>query len=102
MKEKFIMSSLFVGSVGDVATTAYALNQGLSEKGVMGARLMEMNNPTGAFIYRMAVTAVIIGIYAIAQEKPGRFTFSIDRAARIANVITWGITALNAVQIVLK
>lgn len=101
MKEKLLMTSFFVGSMGDIATTAYALNVGLPEKGVMGMRLAEMNNMTGAYIYRIAATVMLIGIYAISKERPGRFTFSADRALRAANLITWGITALNAVQIAL-
>lgn len=99
MKEKFVMTTFLAAGLGDVATTAVGLSNGFKETGIMGQHLVEMNNETGAYVARVAVSAVLIGIYALSKEYPNRFSFSVDRAMRISNVITWGIVALNTVQI---
>lgn len=99
MKEKFVMTSLLVGGVADIATTAVGLSQGFQEVGGFGSHAAETGNMNGAYIYRMAVTAILIGIYAYSKENPNRFSYSIDRAARISNLILWGVVALNAVQL---
>jgi hypothetical protein len=99
MKEKFMMTSFFAAGVTDVATTAVALNAGLVEVGLGARNLAEANNMAGAYVFRMAVTSVLIGLYAFSKEHPNRFSFSIDRATRIANIISWGVAALNAVQL---
>jgi hypothetical protein len=99
MKERFIMTSFFAAGVTDITTTAVALNSGLIEGGFAGRNLAEMHNMAGAYVFRMAVTSVLIGLYAYSKENPNRFSFSIDRATRIANIISWGVAALNAVQL---
>lgn len=94
-----MMTTFLVGGLGDVATTAVGLSNGFREVGPLGSQLMEADNHTGAYVARIAVTAVLLGLYALSKEHPNRFTYSVDRAMRISNVITWGIVALNAVQI---
>lgn len=100
MKEKFVMTTFFAAGLTDVATTAVALKSGFSEIGIIGSRMHEVGNPDGMYVYRMAVTAVLIGLYAFSKEHPSRYSFSIDRATRIANIISWGVVALNSIQIV--
>jgi energy-converting hydrogenase Eha subunit A len=99
MKEKFIMTSFFVAGLSDIATTAIGLENGMVERGIAGKNLAETNNMVGAYVFRIAVTSVLIGLYAFSKENPSRFSFSIDRATRIANVICWGVVALNATQL---
>jgi energy-converting hydrogenase Eha subunit A len=99
MKEKFVMSTFFIGGMSDVATTAVGLANGFKEVGPLASHLMEVDNDTGAYITRIAVTSVMLGVYALSKEYPNRFSYSVDRAMRISNLITWGIVALNVVQI---
>ncbi len=93
------MTSLFTSAAADVGTTVLGINQGMAEAGVLGHDCYERGDMTGAYIVRVAVTATLIGLYALSKEKPGRWEFPIDRAVRIANIFSWSIAALNAVQI---
>lgn len=99
MKEKFIMTTFFAGGMADIATTAIGLNAGFKEIGFLGSYMSEMNNMTGAYIVRTAISAILIGLYALTKEKNSRFAISFDGAVRISNVISWGVVALNAVQV---
>lgn len=92
------MTAFFVAGMGDVATTAFGLAGGFLERGVAGRYLVEAGSPVNAMILRTAVTAVLIGTYALSQEKDWRYKFSFDRAIRISNIITWGVLAFNTIQ----
>lgn len=99
MKERFVMTTFMMAGLADVATTMGNLNLGYKEIGIAAGPMVEMGNHTGAYVYRMTVTAVLIGLYAFSKEHPHRFSFSIDRGVRIANVISWGIVTLNTMQL---
>lgn len=99
MKEKFVMASFLTAGVADVATTMAALNIGLTESGIFGQKMAETENMNGAYMYRLAVTSIIVALYAFSKENPSRYSFSIDKATRIANIISWGIVTLNTLNI---
>lgn len=92
------MTSLMTAAYADIGSTAIGLTRGFHEVGFLASQF-EQNAMTTAFITRLAVTSVLVGIYAISKEYPNRLTFSVDKAARITNIITWGVVALNAVQL---
>jgi len=93
------MTSLLAASVADVVTTGVGLNVGLTESGFAGSHFIESGNPDAAYVSRVAVTALLIGVYALSKEYPGRFSYSIDKAMNILNVVAWGIVVLNTAQI---
>lgn len=98
MKEKLNMSLFMAAGLGDIATTSFALSQGYKEAWILGP-FVEKYNLTGALIFRMAVTAVVIGGYALTKERNGRFAYSFDKALRLGNVFYWGILAINTLQL---
>ncbi len=102
MKERFVMTSLMASAYADITSTFIGLNNGFHEVGFLGSQMAEHNAMTHAYISRIAVTAIFIGIYALSKENPSRFTFSVDRAARIGNLLSWGAVTLNALQFVVK
>ena len=99
MKEKINMTACFFGGLGDITTTAIGLTYGLKEVGILGKPLVEADLTTDAYIIRMAATAIMIGSYALTQEHNSRFAFSFDKAIRIGNIFTWGVVALNTIQL---
>ncbi|SRR5581483_4388828 len=102
MKEKFVMTSVFASSIADVVSTHIGLSNGLQEVGIFGRMSFENHLITNAYISRVAMTAVLIGVYALCKQYPNRFSFSVDKATRIVNVITWGAVALNMAQLLIK
>jgi hypothetical protein len=102
MKEKFVMTSVFIASLGDVASTHLGISHGLKEMGVLGSHFFETNSMANAYIVRVATTALLIGVYALSKEYPGDFSFSIDKATRIINVLSWGVVSLNMLQLMVK
>lgn len=99
MKEKVIMTSVLAAGFADVGTTAIGLNSGFREVGILASQMVESGHTTEAYLTRIAVSAILIGIYAVSKEYPNKFTNSIDKGIRIGNIFAWGIAALNAAQI---
>ncbi len=99
MKEKFVMTTFFAGGMADVATTMVGLRLGIQEGGIAGGPLVEQGYETNAYVFRVAVTAAWIGLYSLSKQHPGRWDFSIDRAVRIANVISWSVAVMNAIEV---
>jgi hypothetical protein len=102
MKERILMTSVLIGSMADVVSTHMGLNLGLKEIGLVGSLNFENHSMTNAYISRIAVTALIIGMYALTKEYPNRLSYSVDKATRIINLITWGVVAMNSIQLIMK
>lgn len=103
MKEKDLMTSFFLANVADIATTSYGMSVvGLKEVGVVGSHLAESGHISDAFLVRTAVTAGMIGLYAITKQHGSRWAFSFETAMHIANIISWSAIVLNTVQILQK
>lgn len=100
MKEKVIMTSVLTAGFADVGTTAMGLNMGFVEVGILPSHMIESGLATEAYITRIAVSAVLIGIYALSKQYPHKFTDSVDKGIRIGNIVAWGVAALNAVQLI--
>jgi|SRR3989344_8792725 len=97
MKEKFIATSLFAGAIADVSTTLIGFSKGVPE-GMIGMKnVIENSGVDDALILKMAVTSLIIGVYALSKQTEWeRLGKSTDKAARLFNVCIWAGAALNA------
>jgi len=93
------MTTFFAGGMADVLSTEIGLQVGLNEAGIMGKSHIEAGRGHEAYMVRIAVTAVLIGLYALSKKHGGRWEFPLDKAIRIGNLITWGADVLNVVQI---
>lgn len=100
MKEKIIMTSVVTAAFADAGTTAMGLNMGFREVGILPSHMVESGLTTEAYITRIAVSAVLIGIYALSKQYPNKYSDSVDKGIRIGNLVAWGVAALNAVQLI--
>ncbi len=100
MKEKFIMTSFLAGQLADASITTIGLSANFSEKGYWINHLLETGGMTNALLAKMAVTAVVIGLYALSKEKNSRHFPAIDKGTRVGNLVTWGVVALNTLRLV--
>lgn len=94
------MTSVLSAGFADVGTTAMGLNFGFSEVGILPSYMVESGLTTEAYMTRIAVSAVLIGIYALSKQYPHKYTDAVDKGIRIGNIIAWGVAALNAAQLI--
>lgn len=99
MKEKPLMTSFLAANFLDIATTAYGVGLGFREVGIYGKNMVESGHISDTFLLRTAVTAIYIGTYALAKKSESSFSFPLEKSMQIANVLSWGVMAFNAVQI---
>jgi hypothetical protein len=105
-KEKILMTSFLASNFADIASTAYALNLGFTEKGILGSGFVESGNFHEAAIIRTAVTAVMIGLYALTEENQDhlhyKWPYVFEKSMRAGNFISWGVFVLNTAQIAIQ
>ena len=73
MSEKGLMTSFFMAGLFDVSSTAIGLRMGFQEVGPLASGVVESGNIHVAFISRMAVTAVMLGLYALTKKHNNRW-----------------------------
>ncbi len=102
-KEKFLLTSFFTSNFVDIASTAYGLKLGFYEKGILGSHFVEQGNFDDAVIMRTAVTAIMIGLYALANKNKDKlklnWSYTLDKSLKASNIISWGVAILNTTQI---
>ena len=95
------MASCLVGGLVDTGLTATALSiPGFKEVGIIGSGLVELGSFDTVAMARIGVTALMIGLYAVAKKDGSRFTYSFEKSLQISNVIVWSINIINAAQII--
>ena len=100
MGERSVMSSFLLGNLAESATTAFGLGFGLSEKGLVASPLTEQNE-ISFFILKTGVTAVLIGLTALAKDQGYKRTgYVLGKTMKITNLIVWGATAINTARII--
>lgn len=105
MKEngKALMTSVFLSNFADIATTSYGVFYGgMQEVGIAGSRFTEAGRLSDAFILRTAVTAGMIGLYALAKKHGGRWELPFDALMHATNIIWWSVVVANTLQMVIK
>jgi len=99
-KENRIMTSFTLAHYSDTVISSVAMGinlPGFSEVGLLS--LIPEVNFGEAVIVKTAVTACLIGLYALTKKHNNRFAYSFEEALKISNVLTWGMTALNTLQV---
>lgn len=100
MRERFVMSSFLLGNLAESATTAFGFRLGLSEKGPVAGPFTEYNE-ISYFMLKTGVTAVLIGLTALAKDQGYERTGRVfGKTMEITNLIVWGATALNTARII--
>lgn len=100
MKEKFVVTTFLAGHLADASISTIGIAANFSEHGFLANRLLETEGLPNALLAKMAVTAVVIGLYAFSKENNSRFFPPVYQAMRFTNLITWGLVALNSLKLV--
>lgn len=100
MKEKQLINSFVLANVSDVVSTAVGLSlPGVAEKGVSAQDMFAQGRFSEALIVKSAITAFMIGIYALAAHRQARLYPAIDKALKISTIILWLVVAWNELNI---
>lgn len=95
------IDSFLLANVCDGVLTAIALQlPGFSEKGFVAGEMLSQAMVVELVIFKIAITAFMIGIYALAVQDKGRWSFPVETALRIGTGIVWTIVAWNELNIV--
>ena len=101
-KEKRLINSFALANLCDAMVTGVALMlPGFMEKGLMGAQLLADEKAIELLIVKTAITAFMIGIYALAVHHRHRWHLSIETALKIGTVLVWLVVAWNEFNVVL-
>jgi hypothetical protein len=100
MKEKFTMTAFAGSQMADAAISTLAICTGALETGPFMGLVVEKGGLDQALITKMAITVVLIGLYAISNKNESKYFKPIDKALRLGNLITWGVVALQTVGMI--
>lgn len=102
IKEKKLINSFVLANLCDALLTGIALQlPGFMEKGFVAGEMLAQSRVFELLIFKTAVTAFMIGIYALAAHRKSRFSHSIEVALRIGTVVVWCVVAWNELNIAL-
>ena len=101
MKEKRLITIFFLGNMIDASSTAYLLAQdGWQELNVFANGKIVQGEFTELIILKLAVTAVLIGSYALAKSTGSRLKFPLEKSLSIGTYAIWGVLAWNALNVI--
>lgn len=100
VKEKRLINSFILANLCDVVLTGIALQiPGFIEKGIVAGEMLAQARIFELLILKTAVTAFIIGTYALAAHRKSRYSHSIEVALRIGTLVVWCAVAWNELNI---
>lgn len=101
-KEKRLINSFLLANICDIVITAIALSlPGFVEKGLVAGNMFEQARFLEPIIFKIAITAFMIGLYALAMHRRGRWSDPIATALKIGTVVVWSVVAWNELNVVL-
>ncbi len=101
-REKKLINSFILANVCDVCITFIALMlPGFTEKGFLAGTLFARAQVSEVLILKIAITAFMIGIYALAVHRDGRLLQPVQAALRTGNALVWFVVAWNELNVVL-
>lgn len=100
-KEKALMTSFLAANMADVVLTKIATEHfNAAEFGVLGSQMTEIPNGNElVYASKIAITTIIIGLYALTQKEGKRWKFSTDKVLKIGNVMVWGVVTWDAANL---
>lgn len=101
-KARKLINSFILANVCDAVVTGIALNMpGFVEKGIVAQDMLANAQGVRLLIFKTAVTAFMIGIYALSTERRGRWSVAIQTGLQIGTVIVWAVVAWNELNVAL-
>lgn len=99
---KRLINSFILANFCDVVLTTLALQlPGFAEKGPLAGQFLAQARGVELLIFKIAITAFMIGIYALVAHRNDRWAFSIAAALRIGTILVWAVVAWNELNIAL-
>jgi len=99
---KRLINSFVLANLCDVIATGVALSlPGFMEKGPLAAHMLADAQSIQLLILKTAITAFMIGIFALATHRSSRWASPITTALKIATVLVWAVVAWNELNILL-
>jgi hypothetical protein len=99
-RHKRLINSFLLANLADAILTGIGLNLlGFREIGVVAGGMLAADAAVELLIFKIAITAFMIGIYALAVTRQGRWSSSIQSAVRIGNIAVWLVVAWNELNI---
>ena len=105
VRGKTLMTSFFAAEMLDTGMTKLVVGHlGGREINPVGVELMNNLGTDGAFILKTALTAFLIGMYALASDHNLKaagidFKYGLERSLQWGNLMLWGIVAWNSVNL---
>ena len=100
LNERKLINYFVLGQMADIFVTKIALDQlqGFREVGVLGSELIEQQE-TRLLIIKIAITALMVGGFALSRNKNRMMEFVTRRSMEISTGILYLILTANASQI---
>lgn len=96
LNEKRLITAFFLGNAIDSTSTSILLTQeGWQELNQFVVNKIAMGEFHDVIILKLAVTAILIGTFALATCIDSRWAAPIGKALRIGNLVVWGIQIWN-------
>jgi hypothetical protein len=97
-----LINSFLLANICDALITGVALSlPGFMEKGLLAEGMLASSRVFELLILKTAVTAFMIGIYALTANRPGRWSPPIQTALRIGTMAVWAVVAWNELNVIL-
>ena len=98
---KRLITSFFVANVVDSLITAYFLSQeGWQELNLFAVGKISRGEFYQVLILKIAVTAILIGAYAIAKSLNSRLEYPLERSVQIGTALVWIVQVWNAFNVI--
>lgn len=102
VKGKQLINSFLLANCCDALLTGLALQlPGFVERGLVAREMLAQARGLELLILKIAITAFMIGIYALAAERHTRWRFSVEAALRVGITLVWLAVAWNEINLVL-
>jgi hypothetical protein len=104
MKDRLLITSFFTANLADIAITTYGMTQkGFMERGVSANAFFETQNPVPMYIAKLAITAGLIGLYALSKKSKNVFgvkwEYVFEKALQFGNVAVWTMMLWNGINV---
>ncbi len=101
MKDKQLIVSFFLANLVDAISTSLLLTQeGWQELNGLALQKIQMGELHELIIIKLALTAVLIGSYALARSLNSRLEYPLEQSLRLGGLVVWGVQIWNAFNIV--
>jgi hypothetical protein len=101
LQSKQLINSFILANFCDALVTGVALTlPGFVEKGLLGQHLLAQSQTIPLLIFKTAITAFMIGIYALTMNRQARWARPVALALQICTVLVWCAVAWNELNIV--